>query len=179
MDKSFTLEQLTGRFQSVRDGIPELIKNSKDHYSRLGILDRAERQIVVLVSPDTRRRGVLDFGGANEVDFEGWQKWSSREAGRAELGSDIEAGYGNGGKAFMVRGSVNESYMCGYSNGKLTKMGFQNDDPSLRYHPGWYLDENGHPIKSLTASDVEDELNRELQQQFGTFIRDLPPGAQR
>src|SRR2546426_12630952 len=90
MDKSFTLEQLTSRFQSVRDGVPELIKNSKDHYSRLGVLDKRTRQVVVIVSPETRRIGVLDFGGANEMDFEGWQKWSSREAGRSELGTDIE-----------------------------------------------------------------------------------------
>src|SRR5439155_861272 len=143
MDKSFTLEQLTSRFQSVRDGVPELVKNSKDHYSRLGILDKSQRQIVVLISLDNRRLGVLDFGGATEKDFEGWREWSSRWAGRAELGSDIEAGYGNGGKSFMVRGSLRESYMVGYSAGHVTKMGFQNDDSSLRFRPGWYADERG------------------------------------
>src|SRR3990172_2182598 len=94
MDKSFTLEQLTGRFQSVRDGVPELVKNSKDHYSRLQIVDKENRQIVIVISPDMRRLGVLDFGGAGEFDFDGWQRWSSRVAGRAELGPDIEAGYG-------------------------------------------------------------------------------------
>ncbi len=118
MDKSFTLEQLTGRFQSVRDGLPELVKNSKDHYSRVGILDKVQRQIVVLVSLDMRRLGVLDLGGAREIDFDGWQMWSSREAGRPELRSDIEAGHGNGGKAFMVRGSTRESYMCGCFDGR-------------------------------------------------------------
>jgi hypothetical protein len=174
MDKSFTLEQLTGRFQNARDGVPELVKNSKDHYSRLGIIDKAQRQIVVLVSPDMRKLGVLDFGGAQEPDFEGWQKWSSRTAGRAELGSDIEAGYGNGGKSFMVRGSVRESYMCGCSDGKLTKMGFQNDDPSLRFHPGWYKDDRGRRIKSVPAESAEDELTRELRQ-FGVLsVKNLP-----
>ena len=174
MDKSFTLEQLTGRFQSVRDGVPELIKNSKDHYSRLGIVDKAQRQIVVLVSPDMRKLGVLDFGGAKEVDFEGWQKWSSRTAGRAELGSDIEAGYGNGGKSFMVRGSVRESYMCGHSDSQLTIMGFQNDDPSLRFLPGWFKDDRGRRIKSIPTQDVEDELTRQLRQ-FGVYsVKNLP-----
>ncbi len=178
MDKSFTLEQLTGRFQSVRDGVPELVKNSKDHYSRLGIGDRALRQIVVLISPDNRRLGVLDFGGAQENDFSGWQKWSSREAGRQDLASDIEAGYGNGGKSFMVRGSLRESYMCGCFNDRLTKMGFQNDDPSLRFLPGWYLDDQGRRVKSLHAASVEDELTRELRQ-FGLYsIKNLPIPAQ-
>jgi hypothetical protein len=177
MDKSFTLDQLTGRFQGVRDGVPELVKNSKDHYSRLSILDKAQRQIVVLISPDNRRLGVLDFGGATEKDFEGWREWSSRWAGRAELGADIEAGYGNGGKSFMVRGSLRESYMVGYSGGYLTKMGFQNDDLSLRFRPGWYADERG-TIKSLKSRNVEEELTRELQQ-FGLHsFKQLPPPAQ-
>ena len=178
MDKSFTLEQLTGKFQSVRDGAPELPKNSKDHYSRLGVVEKIDRQIVVIVSPDMRRLGVLDFGGAKESDFEGWQKWSSGEAGRIEMGSDIEAGYGNGGKSFMVRGSVRESYMCGYSEGLLTKMGFQNDDPTSRYHPGWYKDDSGSFIKSLPARDPAVELNRELQP-FGLTVADLPPESRR
>ncbi len=178
MDKSFTLEQLTGRFQSVRDGVPELVKNSKDHYSRLGIVDKVQRQIVVLISPDNRRLGVLDFGGAKEADFDGWQKWSSKEAGRAQLRSDIEAGYGNGGKSFMVRGSLRESYMCGCSDGRLTKMGFQNDDPDLRFLPGWYRDDRGRLTRSLVSGSVEEELTRELRQ-FGLHsVKDLPPPAQ-
>ena len=45
IDPDHTLHQLTGRFQSVRDGLPELIKNSKDQYSRLGIHDRGQRRV--------------------------------------------------------------------------------------------------------------------------------------
>ena len=49
------LQQLLGRFQAVRDGLPELIKNAKDQYARLGIVERSERVIVVLVDSDRRR----------------------------------------------------------------------------------------------------------------------------
>ncbi len=37
IDAVHSLEQLTGRYQTMRDGLPELVKNSKDHYARLGI----------------------------------------------------------------------------------------------------------------------------------------------
>lgn len=177
MDKSFTLEQLTGRFQNVRDGLPELPKNSKDQYVRLGIDNKDLRQILVIVSQDNSRVGVLDFGGARETDFEGWHKWSSRDAGRTALGTEIEAGYGNGGKAFMVRGSERESFMCGLADGKLTKMGFKNDDPSLRYKPGWYRDGENGLVRSLPAIDPRVELNKNLEH-FGVSINDLPPSIQ-
>src|SRR2546421_7603513 len=112
MDRAHMLDQSTGRFQTVKDGLPELVKNSKDHYSRLGVIDKADRQIVVIVSTDIRRLGVLDFAGARNEDFNGWKTWSSRTAARSDLAGDIEAGYGNGGKSFMVRGAVRESSMC-------------------------------------------------------------------
>jgi hypothetical protein len=173
MDKSFTLEQLTGRFQSVRDGLPELPKNSKDQYVRLGIHEKERRQIVILVSSDMTRLGVLDFGGAREADFEGWQKWSSREAGRTSMGSDIEAGYGNGGKAFMVRGSTGESYMRGFTDGRTSKMGFRNDDPSMRYRPGWYRDGlDGNTPRATAERELDEELGP-----FGLKTAELPPAA--
>ena len=68
--------------------------------------------------------------------------------------------------------------MCGYSEGLLTKMGFQNDDPTSRYHPGWYKDDSGSFIKSLPARDPAVELNRELQP-FGLTVADLPPESRR
>jgi len=86
IDAAHTLEQLTARFQSVRDGLPELVKNSKDQYSRLGVTSKEERQIVVLPNPERHMLGVLDFAGATSEDLEGWQTWSSRTAPPAEAG---------------------------------------------------------------------------------------------
>jgi len=40
MDKTHTLDQMTGRFQTVKEGVPELVKNSKDQYMRRGVSDR-------------------------------------------------------------------------------------------------------------------------------------------
>jgi hypothetical protein len=106
IDASHTLDQHTTRFRSVRDGLPELIKNSKDQYERLGVLDRGLRQIVVIADTARQRIGVIDFAGARAQDFSGWTTWSSRTAGRKEVSDDIEAGHGNGGKACMVRGAT-------------------------------------------------------------------------
>src|ERR1700733_15052659 len=72
IDIGHTLDQMMSRFRSVRDGLPELVKNSKDQYSRLGVLERGLRQIVVLAHTQTRRLGVLDFAGARVDDFNGW-----------------------------------------------------------------------------------------------------------
>ena len=83
IDKSHTLDQLTARFQSVRDGLPELVKNGKDQYARLGITDRDQRQIVVIAHSGKRALAVVDFAGATAEDFDGWQTWSSRTQARA------------------------------------------------------------------------------------------------
>src|SRR6266571_5490752 len=176
MDRTHILDQITGRFQSVKDGLPELVKNSKDHYSRLQVFEKDARQIVVLISPDLRRIGVLDFGGAREEDFEGWQTWSSRVAGRTQLSPDIEAGYGNGGKSFMVRGAVRDSYMCGCVDKHMTKMGFKNDEPNLRYRPGWFKDSRGNILRGFPINNESEGLSNELSA-FGISLHELPTGA--
>ena len=176
MDKGHTLDQQTGRFRTVKEGVPELVKNSKDQYSRLGIREKNLRQIVVLISPDGRHLGVLDFAGARETDFEGWKTWSSRTAGRAALGEDIEAGHGNGGKSFMVQGAKREAYMASGAGGSLTKMGFKNDEPSLRYRPGWFKREDGKLVRSVPDTNPSATLANELAP-FGLTVSDLPAPA--
>ena len=89
IDAGHTLEQLTGRFQTVKDGLPELVKNYKDQYARLAITEKEQRHIVVLVDTKKQMLAVVDFAGATSEDFEGWITWSSRTAGRAELATDI------------------------------------------------------------------------------------------
>jgi hypothetical protein len=130
------------------------------------------------VSPDNRRLGFLDFAGAREDDFDGWTVWSSRTAGRSHLAAEIEGGHGNGGKAFMVRGSDREAYMLSVVDGKASKMGFKNDAPHLRYQAGWFNDTKSRPIKSLPVDDIDLALDRELQL-FGTSLKALPPEAQK
>ena len=176
MDKGHTLDQQTGRFRTVKEGIPELIKNSKDQYSRLGIRDKGLRQIVVLVSPDGRHLGVLDFAGATSVDFDGWVTWSSRTAGRVALGEDIEAGHGNGGKSFMVQGAKREAYMYSSTGHSLTKMGFKNDEPSLKYRPGWFQRPDGTDLKAVPDPDPSTSLAAEMAP-FGVTLADLPAPA--
>jgi hypothetical protein len=161
----------------MRNGLPELIKNSKDQYARLGVTAKEDRQIVVIASANRRHVAVLDFGGAGEEDFAGWKTWSSRYAGRKDLADEIEAGHGNGGKAFMVRGSRGESFMCSSAGGLCTQMGFDNTDPALRYVPGYFVNESG-----IEICDAADESPREtleaLLRPLGTSIRALPAKAQ-
>lgn len=178
IDKEHTLEQITGPYQSLNDGLPELVKNSKDHYARLRVTDREQRQILVVFSNNDRHLGVLDFGGAAKADFKGWKTWSSRVAGRADMADDIEAEQGNGGKGFMVRAAETEAFMCGCRDGKRTQMGFRNDEPDLRFRAGFFI-ENGKELDDVPEPDpigVLDRLLRPLG--FGTsalpqFARDI------
>lgn len=177
MDKVHELDQNTSRYRSVKDGLPELVKNSKDHYARLGIQTPEIRQIVILISRNRDRLGVLDFGGARPADFEGWKTWSSRNAGRKEKSVNIEAGHGNGGKAFMARGATKRAYMVGYVDGKITRMGFRNDVDSWRYKPGWYKDPAGNRLRgSPLEAEPESVLNAALET-FGLVLEDLPQPA--
>ena len=163
MDQEHTLDQLTGRFQSVKDGLPELVKNAKDHYARLGVTERDERQIVVIANSQRELLAVLDFAGAGLKDFQGWIKWSSRTGSTRERAADIEGGHGNGGKSFMVRGSATRSFIESCANGRRTKMGFQNDDPERRYHPGYAL-ERGIKVEDLIEPDPKSKLIVALRQ---------------
>jgi hypothetical protein len=175
VDIAHTLDQVSGRFQAVRDGLPELVKNSKDQYSRLGLSERDQRQIVVLASTTRRCVGVLDFAGARREDFEGWTTWSSRVAGRVGLADDIEAGHGNGGKAFMVRGATRLAFLESCFEGRRTRMGFRNDLRTERYKPG-FARSNGSLLQDVAEPAVEQRLS-EFLANFGIGIADLPDAA--
>ena len=177
MDKTHTLEQLTGRFQSVTDGLPELVKNSKDQYMRIGVSDRADRQVLVVASTRHKALGVIDFAGASLKDFDGWQTWSSRTAGQGELPGEIEAGHGNGGKAFMVRGSLGDSFMESCAGGKHTKMGFDNASSHHLYIPA-YAREDATQVRGVDESDVAGRLSDVLTS-FGLAFSDLPLACRR
>jgi hypothetical protein len=111
IDVQNTLNQLLGRFQSVRDGLPELVKNAKDQYSRRGISSRDERVIVVAVNSEKKSLACIDFAGASREEFQRWETWSNPNANLHERAADIEGGHGNGGKAFMVRSSLSAPYL--------------------------------------------------------------------
>jgi len=177
VDTAHTLDQLTGRFRGVREGLPELVKNAKDQYSRLGVLERKQRQIIVLSSAAKRCIGVLDFAGARHEDFEGWTTWSSRFAGRADMADDIEAGHGNGGKAFMVRGATQISYLESCFGGRRTRMGFRNDIQAARYKPG-YAKASGSLIQDVSETSPEKRLS-EFLKNFNIKVADLPEPARK
>jgi hypothetical protein len=161
MEKGHTLDQMTGRFQSIKDGLPELVKNAKDQYVRLGLQARSERDILVAVSTRRKSMLVLDLGGARYEHFQDWKIWSSRTASQAKSFEGVEGGHGNGGKAFMVRGSDNESFLESVIDGGRTRLGFDNRDKARRYIPGVLL-VRGEPVTNLPCPNVGDALARIL-----------------
>src|SRR5437867_3215493 len=175
IDRAHTLDQLTARFATVRDGLPELIKNAKDQYSRLGIYDRNDRQIVVVADTERKSLMLLDFAGAASEDFAGWTTWSSRTANRADRSPDIEGGHGNGGKAFMVRGSAAYAYMESCANGRRTKMGFRNDKRAECYKPG-YAKDRGVRIDDVLDPSPTKRLSSALST-VGIKLNDIPDPA--
>ena len=176
IDPVETLNQLTSRFRSVRDGLPELVKNSKDQYSRLGIDDRQDRQIVVISNTARRTLAVLDFAGAPAHNFAGWTNWSDPTAGQTHLAADIEAGHGNGGKAFMVRGASANAFLESCHAGKRTKKGFINDVPAHLYKPGFGIS-NGITLDNVDDSDPTRRLQEALSL-VGMRMELLPDSAE-
>src|SRR3989344_6147412 len=177
MDMVHGLDQISSRFQSVKDGLPELVKNSKDHYFRLDVDDKKDRQIVILNSSDKTQLGVLDFAGAKLSDFEGWEEWNSRTSNRKEMSVNIEAGFGNGGKSFMVRGCLKRSSLCGYTDEKINKKGFINDRKELKYKTVTFKTGEDLLIKNLKDCDFKRVLNKEIEP-FGINFSNLPKDAQ-
>jgi hypothetical protein len=176
IDAKSTLDQLTPQFRSVRDGLPELVKNSKDQYARLKIRERQQRQIVVIADRKTRSLGVLDFAGAPRDNYEGWETWSNPNAGRSDLAEDIEAGHGNGGKAFMVRGAEDYAFMESCFRGKRNAMGFENRIEAVRYQASFMTD-RGIVLDDVAELNPRARLDKFLAKLGHTFS-DLPKHSQ-
>jgi hypothetical protein len=177
IDERHTLHQLLGRFQTVKDGLPELVKNAKDQYSRHGIADAEDRIIVVILSSESRRIGVLDFAGASREDFRHWLTWSDPRASRIEAARDIEGRHGNGGKGFMVRGSMTTAFLEACFEGRRTKMGFRNDVAERQYFPAFFV-EGGTVVDDVPVADARPYLEANLAA-LGTDFEALPEAAQR
>jgi hypothetical protein len=167
-----TLDQLLGNFAQPREGLPELVKNSKDQYNRLALQDRADRQIAILVDTKGKRLGVVDFAGATAQDFHHWKTWSEEPAGRQSAGDQIEAGHGNGGKGFMARGASRYATMESCRYGKYTRMGYQTDDTAFSYIPGFAV-EDGQRIDNIAEPDASRRLNQFLAK-FSLTLDGLP-----
>lgn len=176
IDVPNTLMQLLSRFQGVKDGLPELIKNSKDQYSRLGVLDASTRTIVVVVNTTSHTVAVVDFAGAPVDQFKRWETWSDPTANTREKAGDIEGGHGNGGKAFMVLGSTTDSSFESCFQGRRTRMGYENVSDKMRFKPGIAL-ENGRPVEGLEVGSVREQFNRALAD-LGIKFNKLPEQAQ-
>jgi hypothetical protein len=176
IDVPHTLMQLLSRFQGVRDGLPELIKNAKDQYSRLGLSDPAIRTIVVAVNTTDRCVGVIDFAGASAEQFKRWETWSDPTAHDRDKASDIEGGHGNGGKAFMVLGSTTDSSFESCFEGRRTRMGYENDNEKAKFKPGIAL-EGGKPVEDQRVESVRRQFDRSLSE-LGVKFNQLPKQAQ-
>ena len=161
IDVQHTLMQLLSRFQGVRDGLPELIKNAKDQYSRLGITDPEARVIVVAVNSAEKTIGVIDFAGAAAEQFKRWETWSDPTANARDKAADIEGGHGNGGKAFMVLGSTTDSSFESCQDGHRTRMGYENDAEQTRFKPGIAV-EDGNAVEEQRVESTRKQFDKAL-----------------
>jgi len=176
IDVPHTLMQLLSRFRGVRDGLPELIKNSKDQYSRLGVTDPALRTIVVAVNTADKSIGVIDFAGATADQFKRWETWSDPTANARDKASDIEGGHGNGGKAFMVLGSSTDSSFESCHDGRRTRMGYENENEQTRFKPGLAV-EGGKPVEDQRVESSRKQFDKALAD-LGLSFERLPKLAQ-
>lgn len=175
IDVPHTLTQLLSRFQGAKDGLPELIKNAKDQYSRLGISDPTMRVIVVVVNTDDRVVAVVDFAGAEASQFDRWEKWSDPTANAREKAADIEGGHGNGGKAFMVLGSTSSSSFESCHNSRRTRMGYDNTNEQTRFKPGIAV-ESGKPVEDQKVDSPRRQFDKALAD-LGLVFDELPEQA--
>lgn len=103
--------------------------------------------------------------------------WSNPNAGQIDLASDIEAGHGNGGKAFMVRGATTRSFMESCYEGKRTKMGFDNVRKDAKYKPGYAVLADGKLADNIDEPHPRERLDDFLAE-VGLQFSDLPTKAQ-
>ncbi len=177
IDVPHTLMQLLSRFQGVRDGLPELIKNAKDQYSRLGITEPDQRTIVVAVNTGDRAIAVIDFAGATADQFMRWETWSDPTANARDKAADIEGGHGNGGKAFMVLGSTSDSSFESCHDHRRTRMGYENDNERTRFKPGIAI-EGGKAVEDQRVDVPRKQFDKALAD-IGLRFDHLPEQAQR
>lgn len=175
IDVPHTLMQLLSRFRGVKDGLPELIKNAKDQYSRLGIVEPTLRTIVVVANTAEKVIGVIDFAGAAADQFKRWETWSDPTANDRNKASDIEGGHGNGGKAFMVLGSSTDSSFESCYIGRRTRMGYENESDHTRFKPGIAV-EGGEPVEDQPVTSVREQFDRALSA-LGLTFEHLPQQA--
>lgn len=164
IDVPHTLMQLLSRFQGVKDGLPELLKNSKDQYSRLGITDPAMRVVIVAVNTGEKAVAVIDFAGATSQQFKQWETWSDPTANARDKAWDIEGGHGNGGKAFMVLGSTSDSSFESCHGGRRTRMGYDNSSERTKFKPGFAVE---HGI------EIDDQPIDSVRQHFDSSLAEL------
>lgn len=176
IDVPHTLMQLLSKFRGVKDGLPELIKNAKDQYSRLGITDPSLRTIVVAVNTDDKAIGVIDFAGASADQFKRWETWSDPTANTRDKASDIEGGHGNGGKAFMVLGSSTDSSFESCHDGRRTRMGYENETDRTRFKPGLAI-EGGKAVEDQPVESTRKQFDSALSE-LGLSFDQLPKQAQ-
>lgn len=174
IDARHTLLQLSHPFKFIETGLPEAIKNAKDHYFRVKVEDETDRVVIVFVNTTTRSIGVMDFAGATSKDLALWKTFSHMSANRAHLSSNIEGGHGNGGKFFMVRGCESSTIESCHRN-KRTKRGFINDEEHL-FRPLYYVQKDGTRVVDFPVEDSGAFFQQALKK-FHTSPSALPQDA--
>lgn len=128
-------------FQSHESGLPELVKNSADAYSRENV-DSEDRIIIVSLQDGKGRSpasiSCIDFVGmTSEVIEQDFRHWADPDAAtrRAENLLEVQGGHGNGGKCYMTQMFEDHALAHTVRNGKGCKYGVVGGSITFGYIP--------------------------------------------
>ncbi len=136
-------------------GLAELLKNSKDAYTRADVPDSNQHILFRFIdgTKDNATFECIDFVGMDDIDIEkAFKRWGDPEAAKRGLKKRVYGGHGNGGK-FYMRQMFDRSHFATYKNGKISIFGF-NENRKYGFADGY----KNKTVKPETALDIA-EIN--------------------
>ncbi len=135
-------------------GLAELLKNSKDAYTRADIPD-SEQHILFRFFDGTKDNAIfecIDFVGMSDTDIDkAFKRWGDPEAAKRGLKRRVYGGHGNGGK-FYMRQMFDRSHFVTYKNGKISIFGF-NENKKYGFADG-YKNKSIKPETALNIAEI-------------------------
>lgn len=137
-------------------GLAELLKNSKDAYTRADVPD-SDQHILFRFLDGTKDNAIfecIDFVGMVDTDIEkAFKRWGDPEAAKRGLKKRVYGGHGNGGK-FYMRQMFDRSHFATFKNGKMSIFGF-NENKKYGFADG-YKNKTVKPEVALTMAEIDD-----------------------
>lgn len=135
-------------------GLAELLKNSKDAYTRSDIPD-SDQNIFFRFQDGLKDNAIfecIDFVGMTDTDIEkAFKRWGDPEAAKRGLKKRVYGGHGNGGK-FYMRQMFDRSHFVTFKNGKINIFGF-NENKKYGFADG-FKNKSVKPEEALVIAEI-------------------------